>query len=200
MEVGLPGESDREGGGSGFAVALEAEAAQHGVEFAQVAGMEIDGERRGAGERVCAQAAVRRELAGGQVQLELAQIDCAVALRVGCVDDAGGGGFAGERMSRGSSGSSVAATERVRVSPLDQVAVAGPLTRAPMPRRWKGGWLTMSRMVSSVTSLNWAVTLPLTGMGDRWRAAGAGIAAGEACAPGWRLHDGLAGHRRRARD
>src|ERR1035437_8485764 len=58
----------------------------------------------------------------------------------------------------------LAVTSRVRLSPLIQVAMAVPLRRVLRPRRWNGGWLTMSRMASSGTLSNPAVTFPLTGI------------------------------------
>ena len=44
MEIGLAREGYGKSGGSGFAVATEAERAQHGVEFRQVMRMSFDGE------------------------------------------------------------------------------------------------------------------------------------------------------------
>ena len=64
-------------------------------------GMEIDVEGRGAGEWIGAHVSVRLQLAGGQVQLEFAQIDGAVALGIGTVHYAVGRGFAGEGLGRG---------------------------------------------------------------------------------------------------
>ena len=60
---------------SGFAVAIEAETAQHGIEFSQVVRMEIDGERRRARGWVRAELAMRFNIALGQVNLQFAQLD-----------------------------------------------------------------------------------------------------------------------------
>ena len=46
VKIGLARQRHRQRRGSGFAVALQAETAQRGVEFSQIVRMEIDGERR----------------------------------------------------------------------------------------------------------------------------------------------------------
>ena len=71
MKIGLAIQSDRQRGSAGFAVALHAEAAQLGIEFAEIARVEIDGERRGARDGISAQRAMRFEIARRQVKLEL---------------------------------------------------------------------------------------------------------------------------------
>src|SRR5208282_3696805 len=61
--------------------------------------------------------------------------------------------------------SRAAVTETARLSPSDQVAVAGPFTRASKPRRRHSGAQTISRIVSRETLLKLAVTLPFIGIG-----------------------------------
>jgi hypothetical protein len=109
VKIRLSRERDGQGGGAGFTprrrrslagnpgvwLAGQAQIAQHGVEFAQVLGVEIDRQRRGAGERVGAQMAAGLDLTGGQIELQGAQIDRAVPLGIGAVDQAAGGNHSG---------------------------------------------------------------------------------------------------------
>ena len=101
MEVGLPRQRHRKRRGSGFAVALQAEAAQRRVKFSQVVRMKIDGERRRARGGVRAQHAMRFKIALRQVEFEFAQVHRAVVLRIGSVDRARGGHFAGGSLPGG---------------------------------------------------------------------------------------------------
>ena len=112
---------------------------------------------------MCAHIAVRHQLARGRCNLQLAEVDGSVALRVGSVDDATGGQLACEQMrgraqiqsSGDSYGFGIAVEPGCGGGAVDERGETQPL---------KGGWLTMSRMVSSVTFLNSAATLPLTGI------------------------------------
>ena len=90
VKISLAVERDGQGSGAGLAVTSQSQVAQNGVELAEVAGVEIDLKRGGADHGVRAQMAVGLQLAGGQIELELAQIDRAVALGIGGVDHAAG--------------------------------------------------------------------------------------------------------------
>src|ERR1039458_3995171 len=92
-KIKLPGQGYRQRGGSGLSVAVQPQVAENGVKLIEVPRMEVDGKCRGAGERVSAQMAVRLQLAGGRVQFESAQIDGAVALGIGSVDQSAGSNF-----------------------------------------------------------------------------------------------------------
>jgi len=52
VKIGLAKECDGQGGSPGFSVAAQAQVAQNGVELFQLAGMEVNGQRHGAGERI----------------------------------------------------------------------------------------------------------------------------------------------------
>ena len=88
-KIHLSGQSYGQRGGSGLAVAFQAHVAERGIELIEVAGMKIDGQSSWAVERVSAQMAVGLQLAGRSVQLQLAQIDGAVALGISCIHRAG---------------------------------------------------------------------------------------------------------------
>ena len=151
---------DRE---SSQAIAGQAQVAQDGVELAQVAGVEIDGKRRRADERVSAQMAVGVQLAGGQIEFQLAQIDRAVALGVGGIDQAAGGDLSrcslrGRReVEQGGDGESVFVA-------LDPERVGRAVDAGVEAEMLKGRVADHLQQRIQATFLNCAVTLPLTGM------------------------------------
>ncbi len=72
-----------------LAIALQSQAAQNGVELRNVARLKVDGERRRARDGVSTQRASRNEIARGQVQLQVAQVDSAIALCIRGINGAG---------------------------------------------------------------------------------------------------------------
>src|SRR5208282_1222680 len=81
VKIGLSHERYRQSRRSSLAIALESQAAQDGVELRQIAGMEINGQDRCARDGVSTERASRKEVTRWKMQLQLAQVDSAVALR-----------------------------------------------------------------------------------------------------------------------
>jgi hypothetical protein len=100
VKIGLTDECGGQRRDAGLAVASQSQVAQDGVELAEVAGVEIDRERGGTGHGVRAEISVGFQLAGGKIELQPAQIDGAVALHIGGVDQTACGHFAASRVSR----------------------------------------------------------------------------------------------------
>ena len=71
-KIKLPAQSYRQGRGSGLAIAVQPQVAENGIELPKVPRMEVDGECRGAGDRISAQMSVRLQLAGVRMQLQFA--------------------------------------------------------------------------------------------------------------------------------
>ena len=89
-KIDPPGESHRQRRGSCLAVACQPHVAQDGIELSKVLRMEVNGDCCRAGHGVRAQMAMSLQLAGRQMQNQLAQINRAVALGIGGVNQAAG--------------------------------------------------------------------------------------------------------------
>ena len=81
-KIKLTAQRHRQRRRSRLSVPIQSKVAQHRVEFVQVMRMKIDGQGRGGGQRISAQMAAHLQLAGRRFELELAQVDGAVALRI----------------------------------------------------------------------------------------------------------------------
>ncbi len=105
-KIGVAEKGHRQSRGSGLAIATEAERAQRGIELRQIMGTEVDVESRSTAGRVSAKRASHFQIACGQVQLEIAKVHAAIALRIGGIDDAAGRCFAGGGLRGGTEGES----------------------------------------------------------------------------------------------
>ena len=126
VKIGLAGEGYGQSRDAGFAVAIEAEAAQHGIELRQVVRMKIDGERRtgwSAGRRPARHALQCRSRAGAVPVCAGRRRRCAACRwrRWRRWSGASPGGVCRDGLKP-----KFAVTETVRTSPFVQVAAAGP--------------------------------------------------------------------------